>query len=103
MRVNEESEKAGLKLNTQKTKIKAFGLITLWQVEGEKVGAVTDFLFLGSNISADGDCSHEVKRQLIAPWKESYDKFRQCIKKQIYHFANIDRYSQSYSFSSSHV
>ena len=62
MRVNEESEKAGLKLNTQKTKINASGLNTLWQVEGGKVEAVTDFLFLGSKISADGDCSHEVKR-----------------------------------------
>ena len=103
MRVNEDSEKAGLKFNTQKTKIKASGLINLWQVEGKKVEAVTDFLFLGSKISADGDCSHEVKGRLIAPWKESYDKFRQCIKKQIYHFANIDWYSQSYGFSSSHV
>ena len=62
IRVNEESEKAGLKLNTQKTKINASGLNTLWQVEGGKVEAVTDFLFLGSKISADGDCSHEVKR-----------------------------------------
>ena len=103
MRVKEESEKAGLKLNTQKTKIKSPGLITLWQVEGEKVEAVTEFPFLGSGISADGDCSHELKRQLTAPWKESYDKSRQHIKKQIYHFVNIDQYSQSYGFSSSQV
>ena len=103
MKVKEESEKAGLKLNIQKTQTMASSLIISCQIEGKKVEAVTDFLFLGSKISADGDCSHEVKGRLIAPWKESYDKFRQCIKKQIYHFANIDWYSQSYGFSSSHV
>ena len=65
MKVKEESEKVGLKLNIQKTKIKASGLINLWQVEGKKVEAVTDFLFLGSKISADGDCSHEIKRHLL--------------------------------------
>ena len=65
MRVKEESEKAGLKLNIQKTKIMASGPITLWQIEGGKVEAVTDFLFLGSKITADGDCSHEIKRRLL--------------------------------------
>ena len=60
MRVKEKSEKAGLKLNIQKTKIVASGLITLWPIEGQKVEAVTDFIFLGSKIIADGDCSHEI-------------------------------------------
>ena len=65
MKVKEESEKVGLKLNIQNTKIMASGPITLWQIEGEKVEAVTDFLFLGSKITADGDCSHEIKRCLF--------------------------------------
>ena len=62
MRVKEESEKVGLKLNIQKTKIMAFGSVTLWQIEGERVGAVTDFIFLGSKVTVDSDCSHEIKR-----------------------------------------
>ena len=62
MRVKEEHEKGSLKLNMKKTKIMASGLITLWQIEGEKVEAVTDFLFMGSKITADGDCSHEIRR-----------------------------------------
>ena len=86
MRMKEESEKAGLKLSIQKTKIIAYGPITSWQIEEEKVEAVTDFLFLGSKITVDGDCSHEIKT--LAPWKESYDKPRQCFKKQRYHFAD---------------
>ena len=65
MNVKEESEKAGLKLNIKKTKIMASGPITSWQIDGEKVEAVTDFLFLGSKITADGDCSHEIKRCLL--------------------------------------
>ena len=65
MKVKEESEKAGLKLNIQKTKIVASGPITSWQIGGEKVKAVTDFIFLGSKITADGDCSHEIKRDLL--------------------------------------
>ena len=64
MKVKEESDKAGLKLNIQKTKIIASSPITSWQAEGEKVEAVTDFLFLGSKITADGDCSHKIKRHL---------------------------------------
>ena len=60
-----ESEKAGLKLNIQKTKIIAFGLITSWQIDGETMEIVTDFIFLGSKITADGDCSHEIKRCLL--------------------------------------
>ena len=65
MRVMEENEKAGLKLNIKKTKTMASGSITSWQIEGEKVEAVTDFLFLGSKITADGDCSHEIRRWLL--------------------------------------
>ena len=65
MKVKEESEKAGLKLNIQKTKIMASGPITSWQIEGETMETVTDFIFLGSQISADGDCSHEIKRHLL--------------------------------------
>ena len=65
LRVQEESETAGLKLNIKKTKIMASGPITSWQIEGEKVEAVTDFLILGSEITADGDCSHEIKRNLL--------------------------------------
>ena len=69
MKVKEESEKVGLKLNIQKTKIMAFGPITSWEIDGE---TVSDFSFWGSKITADGDCSHEIKRHLT-PWKESYD------------------------------
>ena len=65
MKVKEESEKVGLKLNIQKTKIMASSPITSWQIDGEKVEAVTDFTFLGSKITADGDCSHEIKRRLL--------------------------------------
>ena len=65
MWVKEESEKAGLKLNIQKTKMMASGSITLWQIEGEKVEAVTDFIFLGSKNTVDNDCSHEIKRCLL--------------------------------------
>ena len=65
MKVKEESEKVGLKLNIQKTKITASGLITSWQVDGETVDTVSDFIFLGSKITADGDCSHEIKRRLL--------------------------------------
>ena len=65
MKVKEESEKAGLKLNIQKTKIMASGLITSWQIDGETMETVRDFIFLGSKITADGDCSHEIKRRLL--------------------------------------
>ena len=65
MKVKEESEKVGLKLNIQKTKIMASGPITLWQIDGETMETVTDFIFLGSRITADGDCSHEIKRRLL--------------------------------------
>ena len=65
MRVKEGSEKVGLKLNIQKTKIMAFGPITSWQIDGETVETVTDFIFVGSKITADGNCSHEMKRHLL--------------------------------------
>ena len=80
MKVKEESEKAGLQLNIQKTKIMASGPITSWQIDGETMETVADFIFLGSKITADGDCSHEIKT--LAPWKKSYDKPRQCVKEQ---------------------
>ena len=69
MKVKEESEKVGLKLNVQKTKIMASGPITSWQIDGETMQTVTDFIFLDSKISADGDCSHEIER--FDPWKKS--------------------------------
>ena len=86
MKVKEESEKVGLKLNIQKTKIMASGCITSWQIDGETVETVADFILGGSKITADGDCSHEIKR--LAPWKKSYDQRRQHIKKQRHYFAN---------------
>ena len=74
MKVKEESEKAGLKLNIQKTKIMAFSPIISWQIDGETMETVRDFIWGGSKITADGDCGHESKRCLFAPWKKSYDK-----------------------------
>ena len=71
MKVKEESEKAGLKLSLQKTKIMTSGSITSWQIDGETVETVADSIFLGSEITADGDCSHEIKRK---PCKKSYDQ-----------------------------
>ena len=65
IKVKEESEKAGLKLNIQKTKLMASNPITSWKIDGEKMETVTDFIFLGSKITADGDCSHEIKRRLL--------------------------------------
>ena len=100
MKVKEESEKAGLKL-IQKMKIMASSPITSWQIDGETMETVRDFLFLGSKITAGGDCSHEIKT--LAPWKKSYDKPRQYIKKQKHYFADKGPYSQIYGFSSSHV
>ena len=79
IRVKEESEKVGLKLNIQKTKIRAPGPIPSWKIDGETVGTVSDFILGGSKITADGDCSHEIKN---TSWKESHDQPRQHIKKQ---------------------
>ena len=96
MKLKEESEKVGLKLNIQKTKITASGPITSWQTDAETTETVTDFIFWGSKITADGDCSHEIKRQ--ASSKKSYDQPRQHIKKQRYYLANKSLSSQSYVF-----
>ena len=101
MNVKEESEKAGLKLNIQKTKIMASGPITSWQIEEGKVEAVMDFILLGSKTTGDGDCSHKIKT--LAPCKKSYDKPIQHTKKRRHHFADKSLYSQSYGFSSSHL
>ena len=100
--MKEESEKVGLKLNIQKMKIMASGPITSWEIDGETVETVRDFIFLGSKITADGDCSHEIKRHL-APWKKSYDQPRQHMKKRRHYFANKSLSSTSSGFSSSHV
>ena len=98
MKVKEESEKVGLKFNIQKTKIKASDPITSWQIDGETIEGVTNLIFLGSQITADGDCSHE-----ISPWKKSYDQPKQLIKQQRHYFTNKGPSSQSYGFSSGHV
>jgi len=93
-----ESEKAGLKLNIQKTKTMSPGPITSRQIDGETMETLRDFILGGSKITADGNCSHE-----IAPWKKSYDQPRQHIKKQRCYFPNKDPSTQGYGFSSSHV
>ena len=100
MKVKEENEKAGLKINIQKTKITASGPITSWQINGKKMQTVTDFIFLGYKITAMVTAVMKLKD---ASWKKSYDKPRQCIKKQRHHFADKALYSQSYGFSSSHI
>ena len=100
MKGKDESEKVGLKFNIQKTNIMASGPITSWQIDGETMETVTDFIFLGSKITVDG-CSHDIKRHLL--WKKSYDKTREYSKKQRHHFANKSPYSRSCGFSSSHV
>ena len=102
MKVKEESAKVGLKLNIQKTKIMASGPITSWQMDGKTVETVADFILLGSKITVDGDCSHEIKRHLLLG-KESYDQPRQHIKKQRHYLVNKGPSSQGYGFSSSHV
>ena len=101
MKVKEESEKAGLKLNTQKTKIMTSGPITSWQIDQETMETVTDFIFLASKITSDSDYTHEIK--MLAPWKKSYDQPRQHIKKQKHYFANKGLSRQTCGFSSSHV
>ena len=88
MNAKKESEKVGLKLNIQKTKIMASGPITSWQIDGETMEKVTDFIFLGCQITEDVDCSHEIKKKKkLTPWKKSYDQPKQHIKKQRYYFA----------------
>ena len=78
------------------------GPITSWQIDEETVEAVSDFIFWGSKIIADGHCSHEIKRR-FTPWKESYDQSREHIQKQRHYFANKGPYSQKYGVSSGHV
>ena len=102
MKVKEESEKVGLKFNIQKTKIMTSSPITSWQIDGKTVETVRDFILGRSKFTADGDCSHEIKKTLV-PWKESYDQPRQHIKKQTHYFANKGPSSQSCGFSSGHV
>ena len=100
MKVKEESEKAGLKINIQKMKIMASGPITSWQIDGETMETVTDFIFGGSKITADGDCSHEIKRCLLLGRKAMTDLDSILKSRDI---TDKDPYSQSYGFSSSHV
>ena len=108
MKVKEESEKAGLKLSIQNTEIMASGPIPSWQIKGKKVETVTNFIFLGSKITADGDCSHEIKRLLgrKAMASSVLKAMKKCIesyRKRRYHFADKGHYNQSCGFSSSHV
>ena len=96
MKMKEESEKVGLKLNIQKTKIMASGPITSWEIDGETVETVADFIFWESKIPEDGDCSYEIK--MLAPWKKSYDQPIQHIKKQRHYFVNKGPSCQGYRF-----
>ena len=101
MRVKEESEKVGLKLNIQKTKIMAAGPIISWEIDGETVERVSDFIFLCSKITADGDCSHAMKRCLLLGRKVMTNL--DSILRSRHYFANKGPSSQGYGFSSSHV
>ena len=101
IKAREESKKAGLKLNVQKTKIMASSPITLWQIEEEKMEIVTDYILLGSKITADGDWSHEIKRFLLLGRKAMTNP--DSILKRRHYFANKGPYSQSYGFSSMDV
>ena len=102
MNVKEWSEKVGLKLNTQKIKIMAYGPISSWQIDRETMETVWDFIFWGSKITADGDWSHKIKICLLLG-REVVTNLRQHIKKQRHYFANKSPSIQSYGFSSSHV
>ena len=101
MKAKRESETAGLKLNIQNTKIMVSSSITSWQIGGETVEMMTDFIFLGSKSLQVVNAALKFKD--VCSLKKSYDKPRQCMKKQRYHFADKGPYSQSYSFSSSHL
>ena len=98
MKVKVESEKVGLKLKIQKTKIMASGPITSWQIDGKTMETVTDFIFLGSKITADGDCSHEIKRRFLLGRKVMTNLYS-ILKRR----ANKGLSSQAYGFSSGHV
>ena len=101
MRVKEESEKAGLKLSNQKINIMTSNPITSWEIDGQKVETVPNFIFLGSKITADGDCSHGIKRRLLLRRKAMTNL--DGVLKNKDHFADKGSYSQSYGFFSSHI
>ena len=102
MKVKEQNEKAGLKLNIQKTKIMASSPITSWQIDGETMETVTDFILLGSKITADSDCSHEIKRCLLLG-RKAMTNLDSILKKQRHYFVDKGPSSLNYGFSSSHV
>ena len=102
MKVKEESEKVGLKLNIQKTKITASSPITSWQIDGETMETVRDFILGGSKITADGDCSHAIKRRLLLG-RKAMTNLDSIVKSRDINFTNKSPSSQSYGFSSSHV
>ena len=101
MSVNKDREKAGLKLSIQKMKIMASSPITSWKINGQTMERVTDFIFLGSKITADADCSHEIKRCLLLE-RKAMTNLNSILKSRDY-FANKGQSSQSYGFSSSHA
>ena len=101
MKVKEESEKVGLKFNIKKTKIMASGPITSWQIDGETMETVSDFIFLGSRITANSDCSHEIKVCLLL--RKIMTNLVSLLKKQRRYFVNKGPSSQGYGFFSSHV
>ena len=103
MKVKEESEKVGLKLNMQKTKIMASSPITSWQIDGETIETVKGFIFMGSKLTADGDCSHEIKRCLLLERKTMTNLDSILKSRDITLLTKVCLVSQSYSFSSSHV
>ena len=102
MKVKKESEKSGLKLNIQKAKIMTSSLTTSWQTDGWKMATVADFIFLGSKITADDDCSHEIKICLLLG-RKAMTNLGNMFKKQRHYFANKGSFSQGYGFSSGHV
>ena len=102
MKVKEKTENVDLKLNIQKTKITAYSPIISWQVDGETVETVADFVFLGSKITADFDCSHEIKRHLFLG-RKVMTNLNSILKKQRHYFVNKGPSSQGYGSSSSHV
>ena len=102
MKVKEESEKVGLKINIQKTKIMASSPITSWQIDGETMETVRNFISGGSKITADDDCSHEIKRRLLFG-RKAMTNLDSILKKQRHYFANKGPSSQGYGFSSGHV
>ena len=102
MKVKEESEKVGLKLNIQKTKVMASGPITSWQIDGETVETVSDFIFGGSKITADDNCNHKIKRCLLLG-RKAMTNLDSILKSRRQYFANKGPFTQSYGFSNSHV